>query len=140
VKWDAGSNPDLNSETLEKTFLQHLNQPGLTAKKEGNIENALGKAAKKLEATYLLPYLYHATLEPMNCTAHVREDRCDLWVPTQFQTGALQAAGKITGLKSEQIHIHTTYLGGGFGRRAELDVVEEALQLSKATGKPVKLI
>ena len=140
VKWDEGSNPDLNSETLEKTFLQHLNHPGLIAKKEGNIQNAMAKAAKKIEATYILPYLSHATLEPMNCTAHVREDRCDLWVPTQFQTGALQAAGKITGLKSEQIHIHTTYLGGGFGRRAELDVVEEALQLSKATGKPVKLI
>jgi isoquinoline 1-oxidoreductase beta subunit len=140
AEWDKGTHPDLNSETLEKNFLQHLNQPGLSAKKEGNIDDALGKAAKKLEATYLLPYLYHATLEPMNCTAHVRQDRCDLWVPTQFQSGVLMSAEKITGLKPEQIHIHTTYLGGGFGRRAELDVVEEALQISKATGKPIKLI
>ena len=140
AQWDKGTHPDLNSETLEKNFLQHLNQPGLSAKKEGNIENALGKAVKKLEATYILPYLYHATLEPMNCTAHVRQDRCDLWVPTQFQSGVLMSAEKITGLKPEQIHIHTTYLGGGFGRRAELDVVEEALQISKATGKPIKLI
>jgi isoquinoline 1-oxidoreductase beta subunit len=138
--WDKGTHPDLNSEALEKYFLEHLNQPGLSAKKEGNIENALGKAAKKLEGTYLLPYLYHATLEPMNCTAHVRQDRCDIWVPTQFQSGALMVAGKITGLKPEQIHIHTTYLGGGFGRRAETDVVEEALQISKATGRPTKLI
>jgi isoquinoline 1-oxidoreductase beta subunit len=140
AQWDKGTHPDLNSETLEKNFLQHLNQPGLSAKKEGNIENALGTAAKKLEARYLLPYLYHATLEPMNCTAHVRQDRCDLWVPTQFQSGALMSAEKITGLKPEQIHIHTTYLGGGFGRRAELDVVEEALQISKTAGKPIKLI
>jgi isoquinoline 1-oxidoreductase beta subunit len=140
AQWDKGSHPDLSSETLEKDFLEHLNQPGLSAKKEGNIENALDRAAKKLEAIYLLPYLYHATLEPMNCTAHVRQDRCDLWVPTQFQSGVLMSAEKITGLKPEQIHIHTTYLGGGFGRRAELDVVEEALQISKATGKPIKLI
>jgi len=140
AEWDKGTHPDLNSETLEKNFLEHLNQPGLSAKKEGNVENALGKAAKKLEATYLLPYLYHATLEPMNCTAHVRQDRCDLWVPTQFQSGVLMSAEKITGLKPVQIHIHTTYLGGGFGRRAEVDVVEEALQISKATGKPIKLI
>jgi isoquinoline 1-oxidoreductase beta subunit len=140
AEWDKGTHPDLNSETLEKNFLEHLNQPGLSAKKEGNVENALGKAAKKLEATYLLPYLYHATLEPMNCTAHVRQDRCDLWVPTQFQSGVLMSAEKITGLKPAQIHIHTTYLGGGFGRRAEVDVVEEALQISKATGKPIKLI
>ena len=76
----------------------------------------------------------------MNCTAHVRQDRCDLWVPTQFQSGVLMSAQKITGLKPEQIHVHTTYLGGGFGRRAEVDVVEEALQISKATGKPIKLI
>jgi len=138
--WDQGTHPDLNSETLEKNFLEHLNQPGLSAKREGDIDSALGKATKKLEATYILPYLYHATLEPMNCTAHVRQDRCELWVPTQYQSGALMSAEKITGLKPEKIHIHTTYLGGGFGRRAELDVVEEALQISKATGKPIKLI
>ena len=140
VKWDSGSDPELNSEKLEKTFLKHLDQPGLTAKKTGNVGDGLAKAAKKLEAVYHLPYLYHATLEPMNCTAHVQKERCDVWVPTQFQTGALMAAEKITGLKPEQIHIHTTYLGGGFGRRSETDVVEEALQISKATGKPVKLI
>lgn len=140
AQWDRGTHPDLSSETLEKDFFQHLNHPGLPAKSEGNIGNALSKAVKKLEATYILPYLYHATLEPMNCTAFVRQDRCDLWVPTQFQSGALRSAEKITGLNPEQIHIHTTYLGGGFGRRAELDVVEEALQLSKATGKPIKLV
>jgi len=70
----------------------------------------------------------------------VRENRCDIWVPTQNQSGALQVAQKLTGLKPEQIHIYTTYLGGGFGRRGFVDYVEEALQISKATGKPIRLI
>ena len=76
----------------------------------------------------------------MNCTAHVRSDGCDIWVPTQNQTGVLAMAEKLTGLKPEQIHVHTTFLGGGFGRRFERDFVEETLLLSQATGKPVKLV
>ncbi len=140
VKWDKGSHPDLNNETLEKSFLQHLNKQGVIARNEGNVKNALGRVAKKIGATYMLPYLSHVTMEPMNCTAHVSGDRCDVWVPTQNQSGVLQVAAKITGLKPEQIHVHTTYLGGGFGRRSETDVVEEALQISKSIGRPVKLI
>lgn len=140
VKWDEGSQPDLNNETLEKSFIQYLDKQGVVARNEGNTKNALSSAAKKIGATYILPYLSHVTMEPMNCTAHVRGDGCDIWVPTQNQSGVLQVAVKVTGLKPEQIHVHTTYLGGGFGRRAETDVVEEALQVSKATGRPVKLI
>ena len=97
-------------------------------------KNGLAQAAHKIEATYHLPYLAHVTMEPMNCTAWIRPDRCDIWASTQNQTGVLQQAAKITGLRPEQIHVHTTYLGGGFGRRAETDVVEETLQIAKATG------
>jgi isoquinoline 1-oxidoreductase beta subunit len=79
-------------------------------------------------------------MEPMNCTAHVREDACEIWVPAQDQSGILETAGRVTGLRPEQIHVHTTYLGGGFGRRLESDFAEEALHLSKATGRPIKLI
>jgi isoquinoline 1-oxidoreductase subunit beta len=140
VKWDKGSHPDLNNETLEKSFIQHLGKQGAIARNDGNVKNTLSRAAKKIGATYILPYLSHVTMEPMNCTAHILGDRCDIWVPTQNQSGVLQVAEKITGLKPEQIHVHTTYLGGGFGRRSETDVVEEALQISKAMGKPVKLI
>ena len=140
VKWDKGPHPDLNNETLEKNFTQHLDKQGVIARNEGNVKNALSRAAKKIGATYMLPYLSHVTMEPMSCTAHVLGDRCDVWVPTQNQSGVLQAAVKITGLRPEQIHVHTTYLGGGFGRRSETDVVEEALQISKSIGKPVKLI
>ncbi len=79
-------------------------------------------------------------MEPVNCTAHVRADGCDVWVGTQGQTQALKKTAQITGLDSEQIQIHTTYLGGGFGRRVKTDFLEEAVELSKATGKPVKVI
>ena len=140
AKWDKGSNPELNNEMLEKTFLDHLKKEGAIALNRGSAENALTQAVKKIEATFVLPYLAHVTMEPMNCTAHVTENRCDIWVPTQNQSGALQVAQKLTGLKPEQIHIHTTYLGGGFGRRGFVDYVEEAIQISKATGKPIKLI
>jgi len=123
-----------------KDFLDHLNKPGAKAREEGDVRNALRRAAKKAEATFVLPYLAHVTMEPMNCTVYIRPDRCDLWNSTQNQTGILQLAQKITGLSADQIHVHTTYLGGGFGRRVEVDVVEEALQLAKATGKPIKII
>ncbi len=140
AQWDKGSNPELNNETLERTCLDQLKKEGAVALNRGNAENALTQAVKKIEATYVLPYLAHVTMEPMNCTAHVSEGRCDIWVPTQNQSGTLEAAQKLTGLMPDQIHIHTTYLGGGFGRRGFVDYVEEALQISKATGKPIKLI
>ena len=140
VKWDKGSHPELNNESLQKMLIEHLKKDGVVARSDGDTKLALNKASRKVEATYVLPFLYHATMEPMNCTAHVTADKCEIWVPTQNQTGVLKAAEKITGLKPDQIYVHTTYLGGGFGRRFETDVVEEAIQLSKATGRPIKLI
>jgi isoquinoline 1-oxidoreductase beta subunit len=140
VTWDNGPHSDLNNETLGKLYIQHLDQRGILAREEGDIESGLKQAVKKIEATYVLPYLAHVTMEPINCTVYIRPDRCDVWVPTQNQTGVLQLASKIIGMKPDQIHVHTPYLGGGFGRRAETDVVEEALLIAKASGKPVKLI
>jgi isoquinoline 1-oxidoreductase beta subunit len=130
----------MDNETLQKAFIRDLEKKGVIARKDGDAVHALDKAARKIDVTYVLPYLYHATMEPMNCTADVRKDRCDIWVPTQNQTGVLDFAEKETGLKPDQIHVYTTYLGGGYGRRSETDVVEEAVRISKATGRPVKLI
>jgi isoquinoline 1-oxidoreductase subunit beta len=140
AQWGKGSHPDMNSQSVEKTFQEHLDRQGAIALNRGDAKKALIEAVKKVEAVYILPYLAHITMEPMDCVASVRADRCDVWVPTQNQSGVLQLAGEITGLKPEQIHVHVTYLGGGFGRRAEIGVVEEALQASKAAGKPVKII
>lgn len=140
VNWEPGAGPGWGNEVLEKDFIRNLTRKGVTAKNQGNAAKALSEAANKIEATYFLPYLAHATMEPMNCTAHVQKDRCDVWVPTQSQTGVLMTAQRVTGLEPQKIHVHTTYLGGGFGRRGETDVAEEALQASKAAGRPVKVI
>jgi len=140
MNWGQSSQPALDNRTLEESFTQHLTQKGVTAKAQGNISKALSEASRKIDSTYFLPYLAHTTMEPMDCTAYVQKDRCEVWVATQSQTGVQIAAERVTGLKPEQIHVYTTYLGGGFGRRSETDVVEEALQASKVTGKPVKVI
>jgi isoquinoline 1-oxidoreductase beta subunit len=138
--WQNARYPQLTTESMEKDFIDRLDARGIMSRNDGNAQGALDTAAKKIEAVYLLPFLSHATMEPMNCTAHVRADGCDIWVPTQNQSGVLKTAMQLTGLKPEQINVHTTYLGGGFGRRFERDFVEEALLLSLSTGKPVKLV
>jgi isoquinoline 1-oxidoreductase beta subunit len=140
AQWDKGSRPDLDNAAIDQILTEHLNKPGLVARNDGDVEKALAAAAKKIDSVYWLPYLAHATMEPMNCTAWVQKDRCDVWVPTQSQTGAQQTAAKLSGLDPKKVHIHTTYLGGGFGRRAETDVVEEAVEISRAVAKPVKVI
>ncbi len=138
--WQSGKYPDLDNESLQKEFLSKLDTTGIVARSSGDAKSAIEGAAHKIEAVYQLPYLSHATMEPMNCTVHVRNDGCDIWAPTQNQTGVLDSAARITGLKPEQISVHTTFLGCGFGRRFERDFIEEALFLSKSAGKPIKLV
>ncbi|MFY9530550.1 MAG: molybdopterin cofactor-binding domain-containing protein [Candidatus Acidiferrales bacterium] len=139
IKWDEGPNASLNSAGISKLFAERAAQPGAVARKEGDAAVGLAGAAKKVEAVYETPFLAHATMEPMNCTAHVRADGCDVWAPTQFQTFAQNAAAKITGLSPEAVRIHTTYLGGGFGRRSEQDFLADAVEISKAAGAPVQV-
>jgi isoquinoline 1-oxidoreductase beta subunit len=139
VKWDEGPNAGASSESISKLFADQMAKPGAEARKEGDAASALGGAAQKIEAAYEVPYLAHATMEPINCTANVTADRVDVWAPTQFQTMAQGTAAKICGLKPENAFIHTTYLGGGFGRKAGTDFVIEAVETSKAIGRPVKL-
>src|SRR5712691_6636284 len=139
VAWDEGTNAANSSEAIRKLYLERAGQPGAIARKEGDVEAALAGAAKKVEAAYEVPFLAHATMEPMNCAADVRADGCDIYAPTQFQTFNQIAGAKITGLKPEQVRVHTTFLGGGFGRRAEQDFVAEAVEISKAAGAPVQV-
>jgi isoquinoline 1-oxidoreductase beta subunit len=139
LKWDEGPNASLTSAGIRKLFAERAEKPGAVARKQGDVPTAMASAARKIEAVYQAPFQAHVTMEPMNCTADVRADGCQVWVPTQFQTMAEATAAKITGLKPEQIHIHTSYLGGGFGRRAEQDFVVEAVETSKAMGAPVQL-
>lgn len=139
IKWDEGPNASLSSADISKRFAERADQPGAVARKEGDAGAAFGTAARKIEAVYEVPYLAHATMEPMNCTAHVRTDGCDIWAPTQFQTFTQGTGAKIAGLKPEMVQVHTTFLGGGFGRRAEMDFVTDAVELSKAMGAPVQV-
>ncbi len=116
--------------------------PGTVARKDGDAQAALQSAAKRIEAEYEVPYLAHATMEPMNCVADVRADACEIWLGSQFQTMDQAAAAEEAGLKPQQVKVHTTFLGGGFGRRATGDchVAREAVQISKAVKAPVKVI
>jgi isoquinoline 1-oxidoreductase beta subunit len=140
VVWDEGANAAVSSATISQMFAERAAQAGAVARHDGDPDGALGGAAQRIEAVYELPFLAHATMEPMNCTAHVRPDGVDIWAPTQFQTGAQGLGAQIGGVPPEQVQVHTTYLGGGFGRRFELDFIQEALEASKAVGAPVKVI
>ncbi|HEV8382976.1 MAG TPA: xanthine dehydrogenase family protein molybdopterin-binding subunit [Gemmatimonadales bacterium] len=138
ITWDEGPAASLGDIPAKLAALAA--QTGATARKDGDAAAALAAAAKKIEAVYTVPFLHHATMEPMNCTAHVRADGCDVWAPTQNQTRAQEVAAEAAGLPKEKVRIHTTLLGGGFGRRLESDFVVEAVRLSKAVNAPVKVI
>ena len=139
IVWDEGPSAKNSSEAIRKLYQERMEQTGAIARKDGDADAALANAAKKVEAVYEVPFLAHATMEPMNCTADVRADSCDIYAPTQFQTFSQMTGAKITGLKPEQVRVHTTYLGGGFGRRAEQDFILEAVELSKTVGAPVQV-
>lgn len=142
IVWDEGALTNLDSVTQRQQYATLAKEPGVTAKKEGDAASARTKAVKKIDAVYELPYLAHAPMEPLNCVADVKADSCEIWVGTQFQTMEFMNAVQITGLKPEQVKLHTTLLGGGFGRRAVPDChfVREAVQVSKAIMKPVKVV
>lgn len=142
VEWDLGPNAALDSEALRAQFGQLAGTPGLPAAQAGDVAAALPKAAKTVEAEYAVPYLAHAPMEPLNCTVRISPDRCELWIGTQFQTLEQGTAAQITGLKPEQVFVHTAFLGGAFGRRANPspDIVFEAVHVAKAANAPVKTV
>src|SRR5262249_58462952 len=114
----------------------------LAARKDGGRESIFSGQANAIEAEYEVPYLSHAMMEPLNCVVDLKEDHCEIWTGTQFQTGDRAAAAEVARLKPEQVQIHTTLLGGGFGRRANpaSDFVTEAVQVVRAARAPVKVI
>jgi isoquinoline 1-oxidoreductase subunit beta len=140
VKWDQGALPQMDNAFIEKTMMAELDKPGSKAAEKGDAKKALEGAAKKVQSTYFVPYVAHALMEPINCTASVGKDHCDVWAPTQGQTVAQLVASEISGFPPEKVNIHTTYMGCGLGRRATPDFVAEAVIVSKVTGKPVKVV
>ena len=138
VEWNDGPHAGNESAAMFAEAERLVRDASLqkVTTKRGDIAAVTGQS---LEAVYDGPFLAHATLEPMNATAHVRDDSCEIWAPTQAQSRALAAATRITGLAPEKVTIHTTLLGGGFGRRLQSDYIEEAVELSKAIKAPVKV-
>ena len=139
-EWDVGKAGKVDSDKLSEIYRAALNEPMLTARNDGNVDQALSGAAKTFEAIYETPYLSHSPMEPMNATVNLQPDRLDVWVGTQDAEAALKAAARVSGLKPEQVYIHNAFLGGGFGRRDASDEIAQAIAIAKVVKRPVKLI
>ena len=140
IRWSEGTMPDLDNNKVQAILKEHLDNKCKVAHNVGDSMTAMKEAEVTLEATYRFPYISHAALEPINATAHVEKELCRVWVPTQGQTAAQAAAMKITGLPKEKVEVMTTFVGGGFGLKAQPDPVIDAVELSKVTGRPVKVM
>jgi isoquinoline 1-oxidoreductase beta subunit len=140
LEWDEGEHAAASSATLEATFRELAGYRPRTVSRVGAPRQAMLRASRHLEAVYETPYLAHAAMETMNCTARVSEDSCEIWVPTQNPAYVRKAAARLCNLPRSAVTVHRTYLGGGFGRRQRVDTVTEAVQIAKAVGSPVKVL
>ena len=140
IKWNEGPNHALSSAQILEHMRGSLTKPGTVAEKVGEGVKAMPATKRQVEAEYTLPYLAHATMEPMNCTASVINDGAEVWLPTQSPENARKAAADAAGVSASNVKIHMTYLGGGFGRRAEVDMVGYTVKLAKPAGRPVQLL
>jgi isoquinoline 1-oxidoreductase beta subunit len=140
IRWDEGPNAKLSTADIVRQLEAASQKPGVIARKEGDVAKAIAGAARKVEAVYQVPFLAHATMEPVNCTVHVRKDGCDVWVGTQVATRAQATAAQVSGLPPEKVQVHNRLLGGGFGRRLEVDFITQAVQIAKQVAGPVKVI
>jgi len=140
IQWDEGKVAAFSTPGITRSFADAVEQGGAPpARTVGDAAAALAGASKKLEAVYQTPYLAHAPMEPLNCTAWVRADGADVWASTQMQSAARQIAAQKSGLPPESVAVHTEYMGGGFGRRGGVDYIGEAVEVAKTVNVPVKL-
>ena len=142
ITWDAGRNSGEDSAGIAARFKAALDaNKGAGYRSKGALADGFAQASKTIEAEYSVPFLAHATMEPQNCTARVHDDGVEIWVPTQAPSLARWMAAKVAGVAPHKVIVHTTFLGGGFGRRAELDLVVQAVELARTTGgRPVQLM
>ncbi len=140
IKWDEGPNAKLGTADIVQQLAAASQRPGVVARNDGDAVRAMAGAARKVEAIYELPFLAQATMEPVNCTVHVRRDSCDIWVGTQVPTFTRTAAAQLTGLPRERVQVHNHLLGGGFGRRLEVDFVRRAVRIAMQVPGPVKVV
>jgi isoquinoline 1-oxidoreductase subunit beta len=140
VQWDEGPNAKLSTADIVRELDAASQKPGVIARNDGEVEKAFAGAAKKIEAIYQVPLLAHAALEPMNCTVHVSPDSCEIWVGTQVLARAQAAAAELTGLPKEKVKVYNHLIGGGFGRRLDIDGVIWAVKVAQQVEGPVKVI
>jgi isoquinoline 1-oxidoreductase beta subunit len=140
IEWDDGPNANLSTKDIVDELEQATLNPGAVAQNIGDVNSAIARAATKVEATYQVPFLAHATMEPMNCTAHVRPDGCEIWVGTQVPARAQAAAAKTAGLPLDKVVVHNHLIGGGFGRRLDVDGVVRTVQIAQQVQGPVKVV
>src|SRR6266850_5401816 len=140
IRWDDGPNGGVGMADVVQGLDAASQQPGVVARTQGQVADVLAGAAKRIDAVYQVPFLAHATMEPMNCTVHVQKDRCEVWTGSQTLTRAQGTAARVTGLPLEKVVVHNHLLGGGFGRRLEYDWVTQAVRIGQKVEGPVKVV
>lgn len=143
AEWDEGALATLSSEAQRAVYVSMLAEPGAVAKTTGDAPAAFADAKEKIEATFDFPYLAHAAMEPLNATAHLKPDgSLEIWAPTQFQGVDQRVAAHVAGIAPERVTLHTTLLGGGFGRKANpaSDFIVDAVEVAKVAGAPVQVV
>jgi isoquinoline 1-oxidoreductase beta subunit len=140
IAWDDGPYAELSTEDIARDYAAALENPGAVAESRGDVDAAMASAVTKVSAQYQVPFLAHAALEPMNCTVHVRKDACEIWVGNQVLARAQATAAEVTGLPLDKVTVHNHLIGGGFGRRLEIDGVTRAVQIAKQVDGPVKVV
>jgi isoquinoline 1-oxidoreductase subunit beta len=140
IEWNDGPHAKLNTEEIVAELEKATLNSGPVAQHIGNSDEAMASVVTKVETTYQVPFLAHATMEPMNCTVHVRTDGCEVWVGSQVVARAQAAAAKTAGLPLDKVVVHNHLIGGGFGRRLEIDGVIRAVQIAQHVDGPVKVV
>lgn len=140
VEWDEGTHAGLGTQDIARELEQATRKSGRFAQNIGDADEAMANAAMRIEASYHLPFLAHATMEPMNCTVHFRGTECEIWVGTQAIARVQAMAAKAAGLPVEKVTVHNHLIGGGFGRRLEADGAVRAVELAKQVDGPVKVV
>jgi isoquinoline 1-oxidoreductase subunit beta len=140
IEWDQGPHARLTTEEIARELDQVTLGSGVVAQNIGDADKAMASAATKLDATYQVPFLAHATMEPMNCTVHFRKDECEIWIGSQAMARVQAMAAKAAGLPPEKVVVHNHLIGGGFGRRLEADGAIRAVEIAKHVDGPVKVV
>lgn len=140
IEWDDGPNASLTTEAIAKDLEEAVRAPGTVAQNIGDADSAMAQAATRIDAIYQLPFLAHATMEPMNCTVYLRKDTCEIWLGTQAVARVQAMAAKAAGLPLDRVIVHNHLIGGGFGRRLEADGAVRAVEIAKQVNGPVKVV